>query len=209
MDWTVSRFEMKSCFKCGAEKPLTDFYTHSRMKDGHLNKCKSCTKRDVSLNNPDNPYDRTEKGVVRVIYKTQKRNNAARGFGSLPFTKNGTLGGWYVNGFKELYDSWVSSGYMSCYKPSVDRIDSLSGYSFYNMRLVTWEENRKAQAEDILNATGSGGRRCKPVYKVDENGVVVGEYISLSEARRVEGFEIWNLLARKNRDRNGCYWFYK
>lgn len=39
---------MKSCFKCGQVKLLTDFYTHKRMKDGHLNKCKECTKKDVS-----------------------------------------------------------------------------------------------------------------------------------------------------------------
>lgn len=56
--------EMKVCFKCGGDpKPLSDFYKHPQMKDGHLNKCKVCTKGDVGKHRGENldkirEYDR-------------------------------------------------------------------------------------------------------------------------------------------------------
>ena len=41
---------MKVCFKCGVKQPAHNFYRHPMMLDGHLNKCKECTKKYVRAN---------------------------------------------------------------------------------------------------------------------------------------------------------------
>ena len=59
---------MKECFKCNVTKPLSEFYKHKMMADGHLNKCKDCTKKDVASHREENiekirAYDRARSSL--------------------------------------------------------------------------------------------------------------------------------------------------
>ncbi len=44
------KIKEKKCFKCEVILPISNFYKHKQMSDGHLNKCKKCTKNDVKIN---------------------------------------------------------------------------------------------------------------------------------------------------------------
>lgn len=70
---------MKTCFKCNEEKPLGQFYTHPRMADGHLGKCKECTKADSqrTLDSKKNDPAWVEKELERSAQKYLSRK--ARG----------------------------------------------------------------------------------------------------------------------------------
>lgn len=68
---------MKTCFKCGVEKPLDEFYAHRAMADGHLGKCKTCAKLDVrthrATTNRPREYDRERAVLPHRIANTVKQ----------------------------------------------------------------------------------------------------------------------------------------
>ena len=55
--------ETKVCKKCGRELPISEFYVHKQMGDGHLSFCKECVRARVHKHREDNierirEYDR-------------------------------------------------------------------------------------------------------------------------------------------------------
>jgi hypothetical protein len=44
----MKELTVKTCFKCEKVKSLSEYYKHPKMADGHLGKCKDCTKRDTA-----------------------------------------------------------------------------------------------------------------------------------------------------------------
>lgn len=206
---------MKKCFKCGIKKDLVEFYRHKQMADGYLNKCKDCAKIDTN-NNPkvfsnkvEGSYDRTEKGVIRVIYKTQKANSKRRGHFPPNYSKAELFSWLYANGYKKLYHVWVQSGYEKRLKPSCDRLDDYQGYSLDRLRLVTWGDNKNKQTQDILQGRSTSGERCKAVEQLSLSGDIIVKFISASEAGRETMADFRNISAcciGKKKSSNGFKW---
>ena len=56
----------KKCICCGIEKDISEYYSHPRTADGHLNKCKECCKKQNKDNREKHleyyrEYDRNRK----------------------------------------------------------------------------------------------------------------------------------------------------
>lgn len=75
----------KRCFRCAEIKPLSKFYRHPRMGDGHLGKCASCTRRDVQERRAVNrvhylDYDRRrhQHNPTRVVHSRIPEHHRAR-----------------------------------------------------------------------------------------------------------------------------------
>lgn len=73
----------KRCFKCGKTKELLHFYKHAAMRDGHLNKCKECTKQDVNKHRQENllkirAYDRMRGAMPHRLAASKERGKSEK-----------------------------------------------------------------------------------------------------------------------------------
>lgn len=152
---------MKRCFKCGQVKPLSDFYKHKEMSDGHLNKCKCCAKKDTKDNyrahiGQYKKYDkyRQRNSISRILshryngIRQRCEGRATREYGvvGMEFLSKEEWDKWCENTmpeFMRLYEVWKSSGYKRKYCPSVDRKDNKKGYIVGNLQWLSLTDNSR------------------------------------------------------------------
>ncbi len=150
----------KKCFKCNKVKSLSEYYTHPRMSDGHLNKCKECTRKDVkgrSVTESEKvkAYDKLRyrtniKRIKAHKYRgiknrcTGKHKNRTYKVEGMPYLTQSEYDKWWednIADFNLCYQVWEKSGFKNKYAPSIDRIDSTKGYTTENMQWLTFYVN--------------------------------------------------------------------
>lgn len=167
---------MSICTKCNLDK-LGNFPVK---KSGKIDSwCNDCHKLSTKI------FKRTKDGLVGEIYNAQKHSSKLRGHNPPNYSKV-ELKEWLFsqNKYHIFFDNWVDSGYISSYRPSVDRNDDYKPYSLDNISLMTWGENRSKHHDNIRMAMSTGGERCKPIIKYDKNMNELCRFISASEASR-------------------------
>jgi len=71
---------MKTCKECQIKKPMTEYYAHKEMADGHLNKCKSCVRSRVAINTEKNAdyYKQYDKKRAMLPHRVEARKAYAK-----------------------------------------------------------------------------------------------------------------------------------
>jgi hypothetical protein len=190
---------MKTCRICKQEKDISLFYAGHAM-------CKAC--RYERYKEYKREYFRSEIGVISGIYNSQKRSSEKRGHPNPVYSKEELTIWLYANDYKALYDDWVSGGHTKDSKPSCDRLDDFYGYSFDNMRLVTWKQNKEHRVNDILSGIGTCGLRCRPLAQCLPCGELVATHVSYSAAQRSVGYQLHYNIRTGAVCRQGYYWRY-
>jgi hypothetical protein len=148
----------QKCILCNIEKELNDFYKHEKMKNGHLNKCKSCCKIQSK--------QRTDKKSENKTWKEQEKKRNREKYHRLnykdkhPYRYNQSTKKWRDK-FPEKYAAEIAVQRIKCdqgfekhhwsykeehYKSVI--ILSIDEHNFHHRHIIYDQEQRMYRSKD-------------------------------------------------------------
>lgn len=167
---------MKVCTQCNQALSLDKFALQKRGKSGRHSFCLDCRKVTT----------RTKQAVAWRIYSTQLSKANRREYLAPAYSKE-ELYTWLMSNpeFHLLYENWEESGYLSEFKPSVDRKNDLISYRFDNLQVITWAENKQKNYDSRIDS--SNPKVNLAVDMLTMEGTFIKRFPSIQEASRYCG----------------------
>lgn len=197
----------RNCAKCQTVKSLELFPKNKLKALGRGHTCLQCSKQQIK------DYYKTKMGVAKAIYLGQVSSSKYRNY-PRPSYSSKEFCRWILSqdNFDELYCEWIKSNYHKDFKPSADRIDDYKSYSFSNIRLVTWKQNRENLSTSKI--TGANNKQSRSVVQLSCNGSLVKEFYSIAQAAREVNVNAKNITyccqeKPKYKTAKGFIWKYK
>lgn len=162
----------QTCRECGVYKTLENFSRNWANTSKHSYCCKQC---ELARHRS---YDGKLLGMYRSQHATsKKRKHAPPNYTLEEFKK------WAeAQGYRQLYEAWVNSGYEWRTAPSADRLDNDVSYQIDNLQLITFQEN-EAKAHRQLK-TGELVNNHTPVNQLTKCGRLIKTHLSQAMAAR-------------------------
>ena len=130
---------LKTCADCGETKEISLFHKNSQQKDGYSCYCKLCSK-----NKNFNKYKKLSldhewklKQTLRASKNRALKNNLEH---TLTFEELNRL--YPIDNKCPILNIELSWGFPKDNSPSLDRIDSLKGYTYENCQIISNRANR-------------------------------------------------------------------
>ena len=147
--------------------------------------------------------------LVRQLYNNQKGSSKRRGHNPPLYSKS-ELKDWLYSQstFHKLYNNWKNLGFISNFKPSIDRLDDNIGYLFENISITTWKKNIDKSYQDRKNGKLITSQN-KLTVQLTLDGKIINTFCSVKEAGRKTGIDRTNIGAccrNKRKTAGGHKW---
>ena len=125
------------------KKARVDEKRAKRGKAREARKRVALAKAELEIEEGENPSTRKLQHIHK-LYKGQKNSSVSRGHLPPAYTRD-ELVYWCMSQeiYHMLHYEWKESGFDSELAPSINRLDDRFGYSFNNIEIMTWAENRR------------------------------------------------------------------